>query len=125
MGKCPRHLSSPPRATGSDMKTRTLIACALAFQSVASMAGAQIRSPPLGPSVVRSIKENPQVTIFDDVDARVDGDSVVLTGKVSAAAKRSGIEKRVSRVDGVRGLKNEITVLPTAPEGEELRRRVA
>jgi osmotically-inducible protein OsmY len=107
------------------MKTRTLIACALAFQSVVSVASAQMPSPPLGAAVVRSIRENPQVTIFDDVDARVDGDSVVLTGKVTAAAKRSEIEKRVSRVDGVRGLRNEITVLPTAPEDEDLRRRVA
>jgi hyperosmotically inducible periplasmic protein len=59
------------------------------------------------------------------VDARVDGDSVVLTGKVTAASKRSEIEKRVSRLDGVRGLRNEITVLPPAREDEDLRRRVA
>lgn len=107
------------------MKIRTLIACVLALQSVVSVAHAQMPAPTLGSAVVQSIRQCPQFTIFDDVDARVEGDSVVLTGKVTAAAKRSEIEKHVSRVDGVRGLRNEITVMPTAQEDEELRRRVA
>ena len=55
------------------MKTRTLIACALALQSVAVAAFAQ--APPassmLGGAVVGSILECPPVTIFDDLDARV------------------------------------------------------
>ena len=109
------------------MKTRTLIACALALQSVATAAFAQ--APPaasmLGGTVVRSIRECPHVTIFDDVDAHVEGDSVVLTGKVTAAGKRSEIEKRVSGLDGVRQLRNEILVLPPVPEDDELRHRVA
>ena len=62
----------------------------------------------LGGAVVRSIRESPHVTIFDDVDARVEGDAVVLTGKVTAAAKKSEIEKRVAGIDGVREMRNEI-----------------
>ena len=104
------------------MKIRILLAAALALQSVVSSASAQSS---LAPAVVRSIRECPQFTIFDDVDARVDGDAVVLTGKVTAESKRSEIEKQVSRLDGVRGLRNEIAVLPSAPEDEDLRRRVA
>jgi len=109
------------------MKTRTLIACALALQSVAAAAFAQ--APPaasmLGGAVVRSIRECPHVTIFDDVDARVEGDAVVLTGKVTTAGKRSEIEKRVGRLEGVRQLRNEILVLPPGPEDDDLRHRVA
>ena len=109
------------------MKTRTLIACALALQSVAAAASAQTApaASMLGGAVARSIRECPQVTIFDDVDARVEGDSVVLTGKVTAAAKRAEIEKRVARLDGVCELRNEILVLPPLPEDDSLRHRVA
>jgi osmotically-inducible protein OsmY len=107
------------------MKTVNLLACALALQSVVSVAHAQVPAQTLEPAVVRSIRESPHVTIFDDVDARVDGDSVVLTGKVTAASKRSEIERRVSKLDGVHGLRNEITVMPTVQEDDDLRRRVA
>ena len=110
------------------MKTRTLIACALALQSlVPAAASAQVApaASMLGGAVVRSIRESPHVTIFDDVDARVEGDAVVLTGKVTAAAKRSEIEKRVAGLDGVRELRNEILVLPPVPEDDDLRHRVA
>ena len=110
------------------MKTRIIIACAFAFLSVSPVAYAQPGRPgsgTLGGTVERSIRESPQVTIFDDVDARIEGDSVVLTGKVTAAAKRADIERRVARVEGVRGLRNEILVLPPLPEDNDLRQRVA
>jgi hyperosmotically inducible periplasmic protein len=107
------------------MKTRILIACALAFQAAVSVVSAQTPSPALGHAVVRSIRECPQFTIFDDVDARMEGEAVVLTGKVTAASKRSEIEKRVSRLDGVRGLRNEIVVLSPAAGDDDLRHRVA
>ena len=109
------------------MKTQNLIACALALQSVTATAFAQVApaASMLGRAVVRSIRECPHVTIFDDVDARVEGSAVVLTGKVTAAAKRSEIEKRVARLEGVRELRNEILVLPPVPEDDDLRRRVA
>jgi osmotically-inducible protein OsmY len=110
------------------MKTRSLIACALALFTVVpvtALAQAPPASSVLGGAVSRCIRESPHVSIFDDVDARVDGSSVVLTGKVTAPAKRAQIEKRVASLDGVRELRNEISVLPPVPEDDELRRRVA
>jgi osmotically-inducible protein OsmY len=109
------------------MKTRILIACALALQSVAAPAFAQASpaSSPLGGAVLRTLRSCPHVTIFDDVDARVDGDSVVLTGKVTVPAKRSAIEKRIAGLDGVRDLRNDILVLPPGQDDEALRHRVA
>ena len=44
---------------------------------------------------------------------------------MTAAAKRSEIEKRVAGLDGVRELRNEILVLPPVPEDDDLRHRVA
>jgi osmotically-inducible protein OsmY len=110
------------------MQLRPLIACALALHSfvpAAAFAQGAPAGPMLGGAVVRCIRESPHVTIFDDVAARVDGSSVVLTGKVTAAAKRAEIERRVAGVDGVRELRNEIVILPPVPEDDDLRRRVA
>jgi hyperosmotically inducible protein len=58
-------------------------------------------------------------TIFDSVHAHVDDGIVTLTGKVTMPYKRSDIEKRVARVDGVR------EVLPVSIHDDELRYRIA
>ena len=55
----------------------------------------------------------------------MDGNAVLLTGKVTAAAKKEEIEKRVARIDGVREVRNEIAVLPPLPSDDDLRHRVA
>ena len=50
---------------------------------------------------------------------------VTLTGKVTMPYKRNDIEKRVAKVDGVREVDNEITVLPVSQFDDELRYRIA
>jgi hyperosmotically inducible protein len=64
-------------------------------------------------------------TIFDSVHAHVDDGIVTLTGKVTMPYKRSDIEKRVARVDGVREVRNAIEVLPVSIHDDELRYRIA
>ena len=64
-------------------------------------------------------------TIFDDVSANVENGNVTLTGKVTQPFKRSEIEKRVSKVDGVRHVTNRIEVLPVSRFDDELRNRIA
>ena len=109
------------------MQTRSITACALALCSVlASLAYGQ--GTPTGAAlgnVARTIRDSPHVTIFDDVDVRLDDGWIVLTGKVTAEAKRSEIARRVSTLDGVHALRNEILVLPAGAEDDNLRRRVA
>jgi hyperosmotically inducible periplasmic protein len=73
----------------------------------------------------RAVRQCPQVTIFDDIDARVDGSSVLLTGKVTASSKKDEIERRVSKIEGINEVRNEIAVLPPLSSDDELRRRVA
>jgi osmotically-inducible protein OsmY len=73
----------------------------------------------------RVLRECPQVTIFDDVDARMDGNAVLLTGKVTGTAKKEEIGKRIARIDGVREVRNEIAVLPPLSSDDDLRHRVA
>lgn len=112
------------------MFSRSAVACLIVL-SLARPATAQVMPDPFAGRLDRVVRECPHVTIFDDVDARPlasggsDGGSVLLTGKVTAPAKRAEIEKRISRIEGVREVRNEILVLPPLPGDEDLRHRVA
>ena len=100
-------------------------ACLFVLLSCAPLAGAQAVPDAVAGRLGRAVRECPQVTIFDDVDARVDGSAVLLTGKVTAPAKKAEIERRVASIDGVREVRNEIDVLPPLPSDDDLRHRVA
>ena len=64
-------------------------------------------------------------TIFDNVSAEVDDGYVILAGHVTMPYKSSAIEQRVSRVTGVRGVRNTITVLPVSSYDKRLRLGIA
>ena len=75
--------------------------------------------------VSRQVLRYPQFTIFDSINANVEDGVVTLTGKVTMPYKRDDIATRVGRIDGVRGVRNDITVLPVSPWDDELRFRIA
>src|ERR1041385_1539118 len=52
--------------------------------------------------VATSVERYTRFTIFDDVSASVKDGVVTLTGKVTMPFKRDDIEKRVTKVDGVK-----------------------
>jgi len=66
-----------------------------------------------------------QFTIFDSVEASVADGHVVLTGWVTMPFKKTDIERRVARVDGVTSVKNDIQVTPVSQFDDELRFRIA
>jgi osmotically-inducible protein OsmY len=66
-----------------------------------------------------------QFTVFDDVNASVKDGVVTLTGKVTMPYKRDDIEKRVAKVDGIRELHDQLTVLPVSSFDDQLRVRIA
>src|SRR5882672_7803326 len=75
--------------------------------------------------VATSVQRYTRFTIFDDVSASVKDGVVTLTGKVTMPYKRDDIEKRVSNVDGVRAVRDEIGVLPVSQFDDDLRVRIA
>jgi hyperosmotically inducible protein len=75
--------------------------------------------------VVRSVNTYSRFTIFDDVRGEVANGSVTLTGRVTMPFKKDEIGTRVSALEGVKFVRNEIGVLPASPYDEELRHKVA
>lgn len=75
--------------------------------------------------VSRQVLRYPHFTIFDSISAQIEDGVVVLTGKVTMPYKRDAIASRVARIDGVRDVRNEITVLPVSQFDDELRIRIA
>jgi hyperosmotically inducible protein len=75
--------------------------------------------------IATSVLNYTRFTIFDDVSANVKDGVVTLTGKVTMPYKRDEIEKRVAKIDGVRSVSDEISVLPVSLFDDELRYRIA
>ena len=75
--------------------------------------------------IATTVQRYTQFTIFDDVSANVKDGVVTLTGKVTMPYKRDDIEKRIAKVDGVRSVSDQITVLPVSQFDDELRYRIA
>jgi hyperosmotically inducible protein len=75
--------------------------------------------------IAKTVQRYTHFTIFDDVSANVKDGMVTLTGKVTMPYKRDDIEKRIVKVDGVRGVHDQIEVLPVSQFDDELRYRIA
>jgi hyperosmotically inducible protein len=75
--------------------------------------------------VTSEVRQYSRFTVFDDVSAAIDNGVITLFGKVTMPFKKDEIAARVARVDGVREVRNELTVLPVSPFDDELRYRIA
>jgi len=67
----------------------------------------------------------PQLTIFDNLQYKVDGSKVTLTGQVVDAVLKDSAEKVVKKIEGVESVDNRIEVLPASPNDDRIRRQVA
>ena len=75
--------------------------------------------------VAKQVTRYTQFTIFDNVDASIEDGAVVLSGWVTMPYKKTDIERRVARVDGVTAVRNDIQVLPVSQFDDQLRFRIA
>lgn len=62
--------------------------------------------------------------VFDSVDLGVEDGVVLLQGSVRQPWHKKDIERRVARLDGVRGVRNEIRVQPVSSHDDALRRQL-
>jgi hyperosmotically inducible protein len=67
----------------------------------------------------------PHYSIWDDINFRVNGGQVELSGAVSQPYKKTDLERLVRGVPGVTGITDEVRVLPLSPQDDRLRIQVA
>ena len=73
--------------------------------------------------VRRAVLRYSYYTVFDDINFGMEKPyEIVLLGAVTEPFKKTEIEKRVSRVFGVKSVDNRIEVLPLSPNDQDLRR---
>lgn len=64
----------------------------------------------------------PYYSVFDNLEYRLEGDKVILTGQVVRPTLKSDAENVVKSVEGVSKVENQIEVLPVSPMDSQLRR---
>ncbi|HEX9760003.1 MAG TPA: BON domain-containing protein [Candidatus Acidoferrales bacterium] len=107
---------------------RPLLALAVALAVVALPAaaepqrGTQKYEEWLREQVRHQLVMLPYYGVFDYMAYRIDGESVVLLGKVTRPTLKADAERVVKGIEGVRSVKNEIEVLPPSPGDDRLRR---
>ena len=65
----------------------------------------------------------PYLTVFDDLQFRVDGGTVTLLGEVVWPTLKSDAQNVVKKVEGVTRVDNQIEVLPVSPLDRQIRFR--
>lgn len=79
--------------------------------------------------IVREVRHQlvmiPQLTIFDNLSYKVDGNNVTLLGQVVNPVIKNDAESAVKGIEGVENVNNQIEVLPPSPNDDRIRRQVA
>src|SRR3954470_20229275 len=106
-------------------KLMTLLAAfALTATAAAADTGEGRKDLQVFNDISKAVTRYAQFTIFDSVDASVKDGVVTLSGRVTMPYKKDEIEKRVSRIDGVRQVNDQIAVLPASQFDDQLRYRI-
>ncbi len=108
------------------MTTRlTLMALALVVTLTGTSDAQERKNLQVFNDISTQVNRYTQFTIFDSIDVGIDQGHVVLTGWVTMPYKKTDIERRVAKVDGVLSVKNDIQVVPVSQFDDELRFRIA
>ena len=78
--------------------------------------------PSLNKEVRHELVMLPYLGVFDNLEYRVDGRSVTLSGQVTRPTVKSDAERVVKRIEGVDSVNNRIEVLPLSAHDDRLRR---
>lgn len=66
----------------------------------------------------------PYYSVFDNLEYKVEGDSVILMGQVARPSLKSDAQNAVKSIEGVERVDNRIEVLPPSPGDDRIRRAV-
>jgi hyperosmotically inducible protein len=104
------------------MKIPCLLLVALAFSSAQTQNVTANQNQHLIKEVRHELVMLPNVNIFDNLEFRVDGNTVTLMGQVTRPVLKSDAENVVKHIEGVGQVINQIEVLPLSPNDEQIRR---
>jgi hyperosmotically inducible protein len=90
-----------------------------------NVTGTQRMQDRISREVFHELVTLPQLTIFDNLQYKVDGNNVTLMGQVRDAILKDSAEKVVKHIEGVDTVNNQIEILPTSGNDERIRRDVA
>ena len=107
------------------MLARFVAATVVALALASPASAAETENLQLFRDVQKQVLRYAHFTIFDSVHAQVNDGVVTLSGRVTMPYKRNDIERRVSKVDGVKQVNNRIGVLPVSQFDDDLRLRIA
>ena len=79
-------------------------------------------NPHVEREVAKALSKLMYVSVFDDIEYRVEGYNVILAGEVRRPMLRADAEALVRHVEGVEQVTNDIEVLPLSPFDEAIRR---
>jgi hyperosmotically inducible protein len=65
----------------------------------------------------------PWYSVFDNLEYRVDGDTITLMGQVTRPVIKDEAESSVKKIEGVKVVENQIEVLPPSPYDDQVRRK--
>src|SRR5215831_16363913 len=109
-------------AIGSLFSFVLLAPSALSQDQAASSDANQQAVLRIAQEVRKQIVTLPQYGVFDNIHFAIQGgDTVILRGEASRPTLKSGIEKSVKKIDGVKNVTNDIEVLPASPLDDRLR----
>jgi hyperosmotically inducible protein len=92
------------------------------FLALATFIAAQPSQDKITKEVRHELVMLPYYGIFDNLAYRVDGAKVTLFGQVTQPTLKSSAENVVKKIEGVERVDNEIEVLPTSPNDDQIRR---
>lgn len=67
----------------------------------------------------------PQLTIFDNISYKMDGNNVTLMGEVRNPVLKPEAEDSIKKIEGIGKITNNIEVLPPSSNDDAIRRQVA
>src|SRR6478672_6596050 len=92
---------------------------------VQNVTGPQRMQDRISREVFHELVTLPQLTIFDNLQYKVDGNKVTLMGQVRDAILKDSAEKRIKSIEGVESVNNQIEILPASGNDDRIRREVA
>jgi len=95
----------------------SLLVAAAAFTTSAAERG----ESRLTREVRHELRELPYYGVFDILQYRVEGNTVILTGAVTRPKLKSDAEKAVRDIEGVEKVDNRVEVLPLSPADDRVR----